>query len=72
MKYFLLITIAILLTSCCSVEERIKHYSYTNEWYYKNNLRFQVCKTKNERRYIIVLNKNETRFKREYIKTSKN
>lgn len=72
MKYLLLITIAILITSCCSVEERIKDYSYTNEWYYKNNLRFQVYKTKNERRYIIFLNKNETRFKREYIKTSKN
>jgi hypothetical protein len=72
MKYLLSIIIAILLTSCCSVEERIKDYSYTNEWYYINDVRFQVYKTRNERRYIIVLNESETRFKRQYLKASKN
>lgn len=68
MKKMLLIIIATLSISC-SVEQRIKDYSYTNEWYYIDTMRFQVYKTKSGKKYIIVLNEKQTRFKREYIKT---
>ena len=59
----------LLLTtlSCSSVEERIKDYSYTDEWYYANAERYQVYKTKAGRKYIIVLNNRQTNFKRKYI-----
>jgi hypothetical protein len=68
MKYLFLILISILSISC-SVEQRIKDHSYTDEWYYIDTMRFQVYKTKSGKKYIIVLNEKQTRFKREYIKT---
>jgi hypothetical protein len=68
MKYLFLIFTSILTTSC-SVEQRLKEHSYTNEWYYIDTMRFQVYKTKSGKKYIIVLNEKQTRFKREYIKT---
>jgi hypothetical protein len=71
MKKLLLLLIATLSISC-SVEQRIKDHSYTNEWYYDNAIRYQVYKTKSGSKYIIRLNKKETRFKRQYIKTLKN
>ena len=63
MKYLVIILIAILSLSC-SVEQRIKNYSYTDEWYYINSERYQVYKTKSGSKYIIRLNKRETRFKK--------
>ena len=66
MKKVLLIFGLFLLTAC-SVEQRIKDYSYTDEWYYIDTMRFQVYKTKAGRKYIIVLNNKHTKFKREYI-----
>jgi hypothetical protein len=71
MKKLLLLLIATLSISC-SVEQRIKDHSYTNEWYYDNAIRYQVYKTKSGNKYIIVLNEKQTRFKRQYIKTPKN
>jgi hypothetical protein len=71
MKYLVIILIAILSISC-SVEQRIKDHSYTDEWYYIDTMRFQVYKTKSGNKYIIVLNEKQTRFKRQYIKTPKN
>lgn len=68
MKYLLLILIAILSISC-SLEQRIKDYSYTDEWYYINSERYQVYKTKSGSKYIIRLNERETKFKRQYVKT---
>lgn len=64
-----IIIFLLLLTtlSCSSVEERIKDYSYTDEWHYINTERYQVYKTKAGRKYIIVLNNRETNFKRKYI-----
>ena len=67
MKQLLLILIVILFTSC-SVEQRIKDFSYTDEWYYIDTMRFQVYKTKSGKKYIIVLNEKQTKFKRQYIK----
>lgn len=67
MKQLLLMLIVILFTSC-SVEQRIKDYSYTDEWYYIDTMRFQVYKTKSGKKYIIVLNEKQTKFKRQYIK----
>jgi hypothetical protein len=67
MKKLVLIFMGVLAMSCSSVEERIKDYSYTNEWYYIDTMRFQVYKTKAGRKYIIVLNNRQTNFKRKYI-----
>jgi hypothetical protein len=67
MKKLVLIFIGVLAMSCSSVEERIKDYSYTDEWHYIDTMRFQVYKTKAGRKYIIVFNNRETNFKRKYI-----
>ena len=67
MKKLLLIFMGVLAMSCSSVEERIKDYSYTDEWHYIDTMRFQVYKTKAGRKYIIVLNNRQTNFKRKYI-----
>lgn len=67
MKKLVLIFIGVLAMSCSSVEERIKDYSYTDEWHYVNTERYQVYKTKSGRKYIIVLNNTQTNFKRRYI-----
>jgi hypothetical protein len=68
MKKLILIFMGVLAMSCSSVEERIKDYSYTDEWHYIDTMRFQVYKTKAGRKYIIVLNNRQTNFKRKYIK----
>jgi hypothetical protein len=68
MKKLLLLLIGVATLSCSSVEQRIKEYSYTNEWYYMGTERYQVYKTENGRRYIVVLNNKQTNFKRKYIK----
>jgi hypothetical protein len=67
MKHLLTLLLLIILTSC-SVEQRIKDHSYTEEWYYIDTMRFQVYKTKSGKKYIIVLNDRQTRYKRQYIK----
>ena len=69
-KIFLLVCLLCVLLSC-DVEKRIHEHSYTNEWYYENNTRYQVYKTYKNKRYIIVLNKKETKLKRKYIKHGK-
>lgn len=50
------------------MEQRIKDYSYTQEWYYIDTMKFQVYKTKSGKKYIIVLNEKQTKYKRQYIK----
>jgi hypothetical protein len=67
MKKIILLLIATLSISC-SVEQRIKDHSYTEEWYYVDSVRYQVYKTRSGCKYIIKLNKRQTRFKRKYIK----
>jgi hypothetical protein len=66
-KIFLLVCLLCVPLSC-DVEKRIYEHSYTQEWYYENGTRYQVYKTRIGQRYIIVLNKKETKFKRKYIK----
>jgi hypothetical protein len=66
MKHLLTLLLLITLTSC-SVEQRIREYSYTDEWYHVNTAKFQVYKTRTDRKYIIVLNKKQTKYKRKYI-----
>lgn len=65
-KLFVLLVFVSLLS--CSVEQRIKDYSYTDEWHYLNGERYQVYQTKGGKKYIIVINKRETKLKRKYIK----
>ena len=67
MKYIVFISV-VLLSISCSVEKRIKDYSYTNEWYYIGSERYQIYQKKSGRKYIIKLNKGETKYKREFIK----
>ena len=52
----------------CSVEKRIKYYSYTDEWCYYNSEKYQVYQTKFGNKYILILNDNQTRIKRMYLK----
>ena len=68
MKHLLTLLAIVTLISCSSVEDRIKEHSYTQEWYYIDTMRFQVYKTKSGKRYIIVLNEQQTKYKRQYIK----
>jgi len=63
-----ILLIIIFLTSCGTVEERIKSYSYTSIKYNKNGEFYQVYRTKKGTFYILELNKNETNFKRTYLK----
>jgi hypothetical protein len=65
-KLFVLLTF--LSLASCSVEQRIKDYSYTNEWHYTNDGRYQVYQTKGGKKYIIIINERETKLKRKYIK----
>lgn len=67
MKNLILLFLFFTLVSC-NVEKRIYEHSYTNEWYYIDTMRFQVYKTKFGKKYIIVLNEKQTKFKRQYIK----
>jgi hypothetical protein len=68
MRYLLVILTAMLLFSCKAAEERIKEYSYTNEWYFKDGQRYQLYKTKYGNKYILVINKSETKIIRKYVK----
>lgn len=66
MRILLTLVFAMLLISC-NAELRIKDYSYTEEWYYQGNQRLQVYKTRCGRHYVLVLNKNQTKFIRKYL-----
>jgi hypothetical protein len=66
---FISLLILLLLSSCKTVEERIKDYSYTDEWYYINDVRYQLYQTKSGRKYVIVFNKKQTKLLRKYIKS---
>ena len=65
-KLFLLLSLYLLMS--CSVERRIKEHSYTEDWHCYNGARYQVYQTRLGERYIIVLNKGQTKFRRKYIK----
>jgi hypothetical protein len=67
MMKFTFFLLSLLLLNSCSVEKRIKEYSYTEDWHCYNGTRYQVYQTRLGERYIIVLNKGQTKFKRKYI-----
>jgi hypothetical protein len=64
----LILILAFISFSCKPVEDRIKENNYTTEWHYEGTVRYQVYQTNNHRKYIIVLNRTETKFIRKYIK----
>ena len=67
-KIITLLTI-LLLFSCKTAEERIHNYSYTDYWYYTDSgERYQVYQTSMGNKYILVINKKQTKFIRKYIK----
>jgi hypothetical protein len=66
MKYLVITLIAVLCISC-SAEKRIRYYSYTDEWSYYKQDRYQVYQTKFGKKYILILNDNKTRVKRKYL-----
>jgi hypothetical protein len=67
-KIVIILFFSVFVISCAVVDERIKEYSYTEQWHYDNNQRYQVYRTKKGSLYIIKLNKRETKFIRKYIK----
>jgi hypothetical protein len=67
MKKLIILFLFFCLVSC-EAEKRIYEHSYTNECHYIDTMRFQVYKTKLGKRYILVLNEKQTKFKRQYIK----
>ena len=67
-KILALLTI-LLLFSCKPAELRIQNHSYTDYWYYSDQgERYQVYQTAMGNKYILVLNKKQTKFIRKYIK----
>ena len=57
----------IILFGCKPAELRIHNHSYTNQWYMEKNERYQVYQTNTGNKYILVLNKKQTRLIRKYI-----
>ena len=68
MKYLTTLLVVLILTTSCSIEKRIQRLTYTNEIYYKDSEMYQVFKTNRGRRYIIIINKEQTNFKKHYLK----
>lgn len=67
MKTIALFIIGFIMVSC-SVERRIHNWSYTNEWHHETGNRYQVYKTIDGRKYIIVIDQDKLILKRKYIK----
>lgn len=57
----------ILLISCKPADLRIKNHSYTDLWYYYKDERCQVYQTAKGNKYVLVLNKKQTKLIRKYI-----
>ena len=69
MRKILTLLIILLLFSCKPAELRIYNHSYTDYWYYSDQgQRYQVYQTAMGNKYILVLNKKQTKFIRKYIK----
>lgn len=63
----LIVLFSLVFLSCASIEERIKEHSYTEEGYLFQGERYQVYRTKKDRKYIIVNTPNPYRVKRKYV-----
>ena len=69
MRKIITLLAILLLFSCKTAEERIYKHSYTDSWYYKDNgERYQVYQTSMGNKYILVINKKQTKIIRKYIK----
>lgn len=65
-----MLALILLSLTSCSAEQRIYKHSYTDSWYYSDKgERYQVYQTARGTKYILVLNKKETKFIRKYIKS---
>lgn len=66
-KILTLLTILLLIS--CNAEQRIYNYSYTDYWHYTDQgERYQVYQTARGTKYILVLNKKQTKIIRRYLK----
>ena len=64
-----MLSLIVLGLTSCNAEQRIYKHSYTDSWYYSDKgERYQVYQTTRGTKYILVLNKKETKFIRKYIK----
>jgi hypothetical protein len=72
MKKIILLLILITTLISCNAEKRIYEHSYTDYWYYDSIQRYQVYQTARGNKYILVLNKKQTKFIRKYLKPLKN
>jgi len=52
-----MLSILLFTLLSCGIQQEIKDYSYTNEFYYLDVVKYQVYKTKSGKKYIIVNNK---------------
>ena len=68
MKNLITLLALLILTTSCSIEKIIQRLTYTNEIYYKDSEMYNVYKTSRGTRYIIILNKEQTNFKKHYLK----
>jgi hypothetical protein len=68
MRILTLLMVIVFLSSC-SAEQKIHKWSYTNEWYYEDNYRYQIYKTINGKKYIFVINEEKLILERKYLKT---
>ena len=68
MKHLITLLVLLILTTSCSIEKRIQRLTYTNELYYIDSEIYQVYKTSRGKRYVIILNKEQTNFKKHYLK----
>lgn len=68
MKQVIILLTIFLFIGCKPAELRIHNYSYTDYWYYQDkDTRYQVYQTAMGNKYILVLNKKQTKFIRKYI-----
>jgi hypothetical protein len=69
MRKIITLLAILLLFSCKTAEERICEHSYTDYWYYSDSgERYQVYQTSMGNKYILVINKKQTKIIRKYIK----
>lgn len=68
MKHLLTLLVLLTLTASCSIEHRLKRLTYTNEVYYTDSETYQVYINSRGQRYIIILNEEQTDFKKHYLK----
>ncbi len=67
MKYILAVLV-FLVISCKPADQRIGEDHYTDEWIYKNGVKYQVYKCNDRVKYIIIPNKKNNKLIRQQVR----